>query len=134
MGHALKEARRVLAAGGVVVDAHPEPVRAVIFCDSPAGPIAVGRLTQILEHYRAAAARLHRIVERGLLLLRHSESFHVFYHYSSLGTVRAHLTREWTSASVDGPTLRRIRSLLGPRGQGPILIDETVRISILEKA
>ena len=58
--------------------------------------------------------------------------FHFLHYTSSLRVLRGYMITEFHEMWVDSATERRIVNLLGPRALGTIIIDEPVRISLLE--
>lgn len=133
MVHALTDARRVLTKKGLVVEVHPEPVEPIVLCEVPAGRLIVGRLRRHNDAYRAAEERLQRVVEQDLYRLRASVLFHFLQHTGSLRSLRAFLAGEPSRPVMDRATVGRIRSLLGPRAVGTLIVDELAHVSVIEK-
>jgi len=134
MVHALKSARRVLKAGGLIVDIRSTPEPAVVLCETPAGRLVVGRLRGTHRKTQTATARLNRVVRQGLFKPHRIIAFRFLHHTSSLETLRTYLEEEWSAAWIDGKTVSRIHRLLGPKAIGTLIIDEPARIHILVKA
>lgn len=133
MVHALHNAVRVLRAGGLIIDIHPLPARDRILCETSQGRVFVGLLKQSLQRYRAAEDRLGRTADRGLFRLLRSAVFSSLYHCTSVKTLETYLAQEWTDASLDSRTVRRIHALASPKGRAKVLVEERVRISVFEK-
>lgn len=134
MVHALHNARRVLTRSGLLVDIRPTPDRRVIAWESPEGRRIVGHLRGRRMRFRVAQERLERFVRDGFFRLRHTEIFHMMHYARSLRSLLAHVATEFPRSWVDDRTVHRIRTLLGPRAVGPLIIDEPARISILNKS
>lgn len=133
MVDALNNARRMLGQDGVLLDIHPAPDRPFILCEVPDGRRDVGKVRGGRRRYREVDERLKEVVQRDLFRSLRTEMFHVLYYAPSLRILREHLARDWTDASMDDATARRIRDLLGHRGIGTLIIDVFRSISILQK-
>jgi len=133
MVHALNNARRVLTGGGLVVDIRPVPDRPSISWESPDGHRIVGRLRGARKRFRTAQEKLETVVRQDLFRSHRSEVFHLMHYAVSLRSLLAYVAAEFPRSRVDGPTVRRIRNLLGPRAVGRLRIDEPARMSILNK-
>ncbi len=83
--------------------------------------------------FRVAQGKVESIVQQGLFRLRHTEVFHLLHHAVSLRSLLAYVAKEFPRSWVDDATVRRIRDLLGPKGAGHLIIEESARISILDK-
>lgn len=104
MVRALKDARRVLTENGLVVEVHPEPAEPIVLSEAPAGRLIVGRLRRHNDAYRAAEARLQRVIQLDLFRLRDSV---LFTSYSTLPRSEA-CARSWPGSRPD-------RQWTGPR-------------------
>lgn len=133
MVHALNNARRALTGTGLLVDLHPAPDPRTISCATREGRRIVGILRGSRAKARAAERKLERVTRNGLFRLRHSEVFHILHYVASLRMLRTYVARNFPGKWVDTATERRIISLLGRRAVGTIIIDESVRISLLGK-
>jgi hypothetical protein len=135
MVHALLSARRVLTDDGLLLDIHPISRKRAIFCEVSEGRKAVGYLRLSGSHirYQRAQDALDRVASQGFFRRLGSVTFTFRRCTRSLDDLRRYLTQQWTSVSIDRATAKRISRVLESSSAGMIVIEEVVRMSLLEK-
>ncbi len=111
------------------------PRKRAIFCEASEGRKAVGYLREsgARIRYQRAQKALDQVVSQGLFRLRASTIFTFRYRARSLKDLRRYLQQRWTEASVDRVTAGRINRVLGSDRGKVIVLEEAVRMSLLEK-
>jgi hypothetical protein len=114
MVHALQEARRVLAPGGIIVDLRPQLDRWPIEVAWSAGFTEAGRATDLSEPLAddaAANAAMAELESHGLLHRELRESFDLFYYWDTPKEMESYIADEWSDViTVGDPVWSRLRS------------------------
>ncbi len=114
MVHALREARRVLAPAGVLVDLRPRLDRWPIELASSTEQQQIGRATDLIEPVAddaAADAAMAEASRSGGWAREAQEEFPLFYHWDTPAEMQEYITDEWSDViSVDEAVWRDLKS------------------------
>lgn len=114
MVHALREARRVLAAGGLLVDLRPLLDRWPIELASSAEQREVGRATDLAEPLgddAAANAAMLEACASGQWVREQQDRFPLFYYWDTPGEMQEYIEDEWSDViTVEAQVWRDLKS------------------------
>ncbi len=114
MVHALREAQRVLASHGVLIDLRPLLDRWPVELASSAEQQVVGRATDLagpLSDDAAANAAMARASELGQWVRELQDEFPLFYYWDTPGEMKDYITDEWSDViTVDDTVWRELKS------------------------
>jgi SAM-dependent methyltransferase len=124
MVHALKEIRRVLAPGGVLLDLRPVgdrwPVEVVNAAGEEVG--VAGRMEDLpaqLADDAASADALARAARAGWFVREREEFFDFFYYWDTVEEMKAHVDEKWAEyVGLPDEVLAQARRLMGGAGAG----------------
>ncbi len=114
MVHALREVRRVLASGGVLVDLRPLLNRWPVELASSTAQHLLGRATDLaapLSDDAAANAAMAEASESGQWVRELQEEFPLFYYWDTPGEMKDYIADEWSDViTVDEAVWRDLKS------------------------
>ena len=114
MVHALDEARRVLAPGGMLVDLRPLTENFPVEISTARRSEGAGRLTDLPQGREDDEAANHAIDEaarRGWFTRVSEEKFPLFYYWDTPAEMQAFLEDEWDGfVSMDEPTAAQMKA------------------------
>lgn len=143
MVHALRQAHRVLRAGGSVIDLRPDrdpggrrakPMTACLVLrgiERPAG--ALIETAAFHADYVAADRAVAQSVRRGLFSVRSTERLQLRIHVRSLDVLEEKLKTEWTGTTLPPQTRRRLGVLLRRHRSAHLVVVDTYRLTVLQK-
>ena len=145
MVHALTQIHRVLRPSGVVADLRPDrfarsrqsqPGLPKIYWSADGRERLQGTLDKAPENlrkHRAATRTVTQVLQQGLFLLEHTETFRFRYHFRNLGVFEWLLRTGWKESFLRRSLSRRLQMVQRRARAGHIVVIESLRLNVLRK-
>ena len=128
MVDALRRAREIVTATGVVVDIHPTADRATVRVGAAvAGPVETADAP---ARHQAATDAVGAAVAMGLFRLDTASEFDFDSYADTIEELAEHIDEDWRDARIGDDTIRRVRQLLVTADAKPS-VRERVRLAVL---
>jgi len=120
MVHALKDIRRVLARGGLLLDLRPLSGAWPVEVVGAGGVMVTGHVdeSEDIADDRAADAALAAVAQAGLFARERDGAFDFSWYWDSLGEAQAHIAEKWPEARVPEEVLAETQRQMARAGEG----------------
>jgi hypothetical protein len=145
MVHALSQLHRAIRPGGIVADLRPDryarprqprPHLPKIYWASDGRERFQGILDKVPENlrkHRAATRAVKQVLERGVFLLKRTETFPFRYHFRNLSVFERWLSTGWKESILRRSVHRRLQMAQKRSRAGQIVVVEPLRLNVLRK-